>query len=171
MESGMDLWMKIYNFTRMPLTPLYGGFPVKLTTHIGDPIYPRDFATLGEFRNAVLKTMEAMIQVKRYFLQVLLILSFASYQQHQHLPGDIVRGITERLIDSENEDETSEEEEPENLTKLLQNSQIEVPEKATVKFDDSDYGGSNDGLAACEDTLENIPVRLPNGKLVLTAIN
>ena len=64
MESGMDLWMKIYNFTRMPLTPLYGGFPVKLTTHIGDPIYPRDFATLGEFRNAVLKTMEAMIQVK-----------------------------------------------------------------------------------------------------------
>lgn len=32
------LWSKLYNITRFPIVPIYGGFPVKLKTHIGKPI-------------------------------------------------------------------------------------------------------------------------------------
>ena len=64
MESGMILWRKIYDLTKVPLTPLYGGFPVKLTTHIGQPIYPDKYETLADFRMAALKAMEDLIQVK-----------------------------------------------------------------------------------------------------------
>ena len=30
--------MRIYLWTRLPIVPIYGGFPVKLRTHIGKPI-------------------------------------------------------------------------------------------------------------------------------------
>lgn len=32
------LFVKIYNATRIPVRPIYGGFPVKFRTHIGAPI-------------------------------------------------------------------------------------------------------------------------------------
>ncbi|CAH0696366.1 unnamed protein product [Spodoptera exigua] len=32
------VWLKIYATFRMPLAPVYGGFPVKLITHLGKPI-------------------------------------------------------------------------------------------------------------------------------------
>lgn len=31
-------WLKLYSMTRLPLVPIYGGFPVKLVTHLGRPI-------------------------------------------------------------------------------------------------------------------------------------
>lgn len=35
---GKRLWLKLYTITRLPLVPIYGGFPVKLRTHVGKPI-------------------------------------------------------------------------------------------------------------------------------------
>ena len=35
---GRQFWLKIYQWTRLPIVPIYGGFPVKLKTHIGKPI-------------------------------------------------------------------------------------------------------------------------------------
>jgi hypothetical protein len=35
---GKRLWMKLYAITKLPLVPIYGGFPVKLHTHVGKPI-------------------------------------------------------------------------------------------------------------------------------------
>lgn len=32
------MWLRLYSWTRFPLVPIYGGFPVKLTTYIGTPI-------------------------------------------------------------------------------------------------------------------------------------
>ncbi|CAG2054887.1 unnamed protein product [Timema podura] len=32
------LWLKIYTLTKLPIVPIYGGFPVKLRTHVGEPI-------------------------------------------------------------------------------------------------------------------------------------
>ncbi|KAL1115219.1 hypothetical protein AAG570_007250 [Ranatra chinensis] len=35
---GRRLWTRLYLWTRLPIVPIYGGFPVKLVTHIGPPI-------------------------------------------------------------------------------------------------------------------------------------
>ena len=35
MKSGMILWRAIFERTRFPIIPIWGGFPVKLITHIG----------------------------------------------------------------------------------------------------------------------------------------
>lgn len=32
------MWLRIYAATRFPFVPIYGGFPVKLTTYVGKPI-------------------------------------------------------------------------------------------------------------------------------------
>lgn len=31
-------FLRLYAFTKFPFAPIYGGFPVKLVTHIGKPI-------------------------------------------------------------------------------------------------------------------------------------
>ncbi|XP_030764746.1 transmembrane protein 68 isoform X2 [Sitophilus oryzae] len=36
---GRRIFLKLYSWTRIPFAPLYGGFPVKMITHIGKPIY------------------------------------------------------------------------------------------------------------------------------------
>jgi hypothetical protein len=35
---GQSLFRTIYDKTRLPLVPIYGGFPVKLKTIVGKPI-------------------------------------------------------------------------------------------------------------------------------------
>ena len=37
---GNKLFYWLFLKTRLPLRPVFGGFPVKLRTHIGEPIYP-----------------------------------------------------------------------------------------------------------------------------------
>lgn len=39
------LWMKLYAITKLPIVPIYGGFPVKLRTHVGKPIPYSDSLT------------------------------------------------------------------------------------------------------------------------------
>ena len=63
---------------------MYGGFPVKLTTHIGNAIYP-DFLTVDQIREQTLRDMTELIK------------------KNQILPGNILRAIGERFS-SENED-------------------------------------------------------------------
>ncbi|ELU04707.1 hypothetical protein CAPTEDRAFT_173647 [Capitella teleta] len=72
-------WLRwIYEKTRMPLVPIYGGFPVKLKTYIGDPIYPDPNATADEFALQVKNAMESLIA------------------EHQPIPGNILRALYER---------------------------------------------------------------------------
>lgn len=35
---GRRLWLKIYAWTKFPTVPVYGGFPVKMRSHLGAPI-------------------------------------------------------------------------------------------------------------------------------------
>ena len=81
---GIELWTYLYNKTKAPLSPMYGGFPVKLTTHIGDAIYP-DFLTVDQIREQTLRNMTELIK------------------KNQILPGNILRAIGERFS-SENEE-------------------------------------------------------------------
>ena len=83
----MELWAYIFAKTKAPLSPLYGGFPVKLVTHLADFIDSSEF-TVDELRAETLISMQKLIKT------------------HQKLPGNVVRAIKERLeddVESENE--------------------------------------------------------------------
>jgi 1-acyl-sn-glycerol-3-phosphate acyltransferase len=80
LQTGQWWWCKLYSATRIPAVPLYGGFPVKLTTHVGDPIWPDQHGGDAEsMRSAVVIAMSAMIA------------------KHQKLPGNVLHSVRERL--------------------------------------------------------------------------
>ena len=144
--SGMtELWSKIYQYTKVPITPIYGGFPVKLTTYLGDPIPSWEYE-IEDLRLKAIGQIQDLID------------------EHQQLPGNVVRAIKERLEDDfKNDPEIEEVEETE-----------EVFEDEFQSCDDhNDSGcGSLDEIDEEEydlDTIKNEDpiVQLPNGKLVL----
>ena len=69
----------IYEKTRIPMSPLYGGWPVKLTTIVGDPIPhdPRDTPEL--LRDKVKEAIEKLIS------------------ENQRVPGSIFVALFERF--------------------------------------------------------------------------
>ncbi|KAL5106800.1 Transmembrane protein 68 [Taenia crassiceps] len=55
-------WLRrLYEFTRLPFGLFYGYFPVKLRTHIGDPIYPQEGETDDQLADRARKAIEDMI--------------------------------------------------------------------------------------------------------------
>lgn len=70
---------KLYERFKLPLLPIYGGFPVKLTTIVGDPIPYDENATPEEVAEKTAEAMRALIK------------------QHQRLPGSIVGGLLDRF--------------------------------------------------------------------------
>lgn len=73
------LFMNIYLKTRIPLIPMFGGFPVKLKSYIGKPIKIQDHQTPQEIRDAVEKELEGMIL------------------KYQLVPGSIWKALLERF--------------------------------------------------------------------------
>lgn len=71
---------KLYLKTRIPLTPMFGGFPVKLRTFIGDPIKVKPYQTPEEIRSEVENKIKSLIA------------------EHQKVPGSILRAISERFL-------------------------------------------------------------------------
>ena len=61
MSTGRKIWKYIFDKTRLPMIPIYGGFPVKLTTHIGTPIRARRDETADQLKERVQAAMEDMI--------------------------------------------------------------------------------------------------------------
>lgn len=76
------LWSKLYNITRFPIVPIYGGFPVKLKTHIGKPIPYSDNLTPEQLQLKILHALEELIQ------------------EHQRIPGSIMRALLERVYEN-----------------------------------------------------------------------
>ena len=63
------------------MTLMYGGFPVRLQTHVGDPIYPKPGMTAEDLRVLTVDKMQSMIN------------------KHQHImPGQIVPAVKQNLI-------------------------------------------------------------------------
>ncbi|CAD5225424.1 unnamed protein product [Bursaphelenchus xylophilus] len=81
---GWARWLTrgLYEKTRLPLCPIYGGFPVKMECHLGEPMYFPPDTPPEEVRDTVKTRIEEMIQ------------------QHQKLPGNIIRGIRQRFSNS-----------------------------------------------------------------------
>ena len=49
----------------MPFVPFYGGFPVDLITHVGEPIIKKDGETVLELKHRVHTSMKTMIEENR----------------------------------------------------------------------------------------------------------
>lgn len=75
----MGFWRSFYERTRYPLVPMYGGFPVKLTTYIGEPIQIEEGMTPEELKGLVMKQIENMIK------------------KHQRRPGSILLALRDRF--------------------------------------------------------------------------
>ncbi|XP_076463071.1 DGAT1/2-independent enzyme synthesizing storage lipids-like [Babylonia areolata] len=77
---GRTLLRRLYEWSRLPLVPIYGLFPVKLITHFGEPIYPQPGMTVMQFRELVKEKVEELIQ------------------RYQRLPGNIPRAMWQRAF-------------------------------------------------------------------------
>ena len=71
--------ISIYNRIKFPCVPLYGGFPVKLRTIIGDPISYNSEDTPFILREKCKVAIENLIK------------------DHQRLPGSIICALVDRL--------------------------------------------------------------------------
>ncbi|KAK7100332.1 DGAT1/2-independent enzyme synthesizing storage lipids-like [Littorina saxatilis] len=78
-QWGRTLLRRLYEYTRLPIVPIYGIFPVKLVTHFGEPIYPEPGSTPEDFRDLVQTQLEDLIR------------------KHQRLPSNIPRSLFQRF--------------------------------------------------------------------------
>ena len=76
---GANLWKIVWELTKRIAPPVLGGWPVRLTTHVGDQIRLRDGETAEELKERVEAAMKEMI---------------ASHQVKQ---GGVGRAVLERL--------------------------------------------------------------------------
>lgn len=79
-----SFWHWLYQKTHLPLVPIYGGFPVKLTTFIGSAIPYDESHTPESLAKLVTQNMKEMINT------------------HQSKPGNIFGAIAERFIRRKN---------------------------------------------------------------------
>ncbi|KAK3513356.1 hypothetical protein QTP70_012348 [Hemibagrus guttatus] len=69
----------LYESFRLPIAPIYGGFPVKFRTYLGDPIPYDPKLTAAELAEKVQAAVQALID------------------RHQTVPGNILRALLERF--------------------------------------------------------------------------
>ncbi|KAB5535445.1 hypothetical protein PHYPO_G00117740 [Pangasianodon hypophthalmus] len=69
----------VYERFRLPIAPIYGGFPVKFRTYLGDPIPYDPKLTAAELAEKVQAAVQALIH------------------RHQKVPGSILRALLERF--------------------------------------------------------------------------
>ncbi|CAG5117786.1 unnamed protein product [Candidula unifasciata] len=73
-------WLReFYEKTRLPIMPIYGFFPVKLRTVLGEPIYPSHLMSAEELAAKVQASVEDLIA------------------KNQKVPGSILRALLERV--------------------------------------------------------------------------
>ncbi|XP_011177214.1 transmembrane protein 68 [Zeugodacus cucurbitae] len=74
-----NFFMKLYNTVRIPVYPIYGGFPVKFRTYIGRPLAYDGTLTPEELQLKVAAALEELIN------------------QHQRIPGSIFHALLDRF--------------------------------------------------------------------------
>ncbi|XP_017466375.1 PREDICTED: transmembrane protein 68 [Rhagoletis zephyria] len=74
-----NFFMKLYNTVRIPVYPIYGGFPVKFRTFVGRPIAYDGTLTPEELQMKVASALEELIN------------------QHQRIPGSIFHALLDRI--------------------------------------------------------------------------
>jgi len=61
MSSMQFVWRYIYEATKSTFFPLWGGYPIKLITHIGSPIYPAEQDTAELLRDKAKRAIEDLM--------------------------------------------------------------------------------------------------------------
>ncbi|XP_036259898.1 transmembrane protein 68-like isoform X1 [Molothrus ater] len=84
--GGIKILRSLYERIRLPVVPLYGGFPVKLRTFIGEPIPYEPNMTAEELATKTKAAVQALID------------------KHQKIPGNIFRALMERFQTQKKED-------------------------------------------------------------------
>ncbi|NXU88713.1 TMM68 protein, partial [Xiphorhynchus elegans] len=84
--GGLKIFRSLYERVRLPVVPLYGGFPVKLRTFIGEPIPYEPNMTAEELAAKTKAAMQALIE------------------KHQKIPGNIFRALMERFQTEKKDD-------------------------------------------------------------------
>lgn len=79
MKVGRGCLKRIYEKTKLPVVPVYGGFPVKLKTIIGNPIPYDPTVTPEQLAKRTHDEIDKLIK------------------QHQRLPGSITHALLDRL--------------------------------------------------------------------------
>ncbi|XP_025049013.1 transmembrane protein 68-like isoform X2 [Alligator sinensis] len=75
----IKLFRRMYEYFRLPVVPLYGGFPVKYRTYIGDPIPYDPNLNAAELAEKAKNAIQSLID------------------KHQKIPGNIFRALRERF--------------------------------------------------------------------------
>ncbi|OTF73283.1 hypothetical protein BLA29_012307, partial [Euroglyphus maynei] len=75
-----NFFRKIYDLYKLPLMLIYGGFPVKLKTIIGKPIYFSPDCTVEEIAEMTANKLEEIIKA------------------NQTIPGSILRAMIQRFV-------------------------------------------------------------------------
>ncbi|NXN10379.1 TMM68 protein, partial [Indicator maculatus] len=84
--GGIKILRTLYERIRLPIVPLYGGFPVKLRTFIGEPIPYEANVTAEELTAKTKAALQALIE------------------KHQKIPGNIFRALMERFQTQKKDD-------------------------------------------------------------------
>jgi len=74
MSTGESLFRAQFEFTKIPCIPMYGGFPIKLTTFIGNPMFVKEGESPLELQSRVrleVKKMVAQYQIEKDVLSAL----------------------------------------------------------------------------------------------------
>ncbi|XP_074058532.1 DGAT1/2-independent enzyme synthesizing storage lipids isoform X2 [Macrotis lagotis] len=77
--GGTRLFRWLYEKFRYPFAPIYGGFPVKLRTYLGDPIPYDPMVTAEELAEKTKNAVQELID------------------RHQRIPGNIMSALLERF--------------------------------------------------------------------------
>lgn len=84
--GGIKIFRKLYERIRLPIVPMYGWFPVKFRTFIGEPIPYDPNITAEELTAKTKAALQALIT------------------KHQKIPGNILRALMERFQTRQKED-------------------------------------------------------------------
>nr|KAF6426948.1 transmembrane protein 68 [Molossus molossus] len=82
--GGTRLFRWLYEKFRYPFAPMYGGFPVKLRTYLGDPIPYDPKITAEELAQKTKDAVQALID------------------KHQRIPGNIMSALLDRFQKNRN---------------------------------------------------------------------
>nr|XP_033789539.1 transmembrane protein 68 isoform X7 [Geotrypetes seraphini] len=77
--GGIRVFRWLYEKCRLPLVPVYGGFPVKFRTYLGDPIPYVPGITAAELAEKTKSAIQSLID------------------RHQRIPGNIFQALLERF--------------------------------------------------------------------------
>ncbi|XP_050500305.1 transmembrane protein 68 isoform X1 [Diabrotica virgifera virgifera] len=76
---GRRIFLRLYALFKLPLAPIYGGFPTKMITHLGKPIPYDKNLTPEELQSKVAAAIEDLINT------------------HQRIPGNILYALLDRI--------------------------------------------------------------------------